>query len=235
MNEIGQIFKTKRQELGLTIEDVNRQIYVPVSYIKAVEEGDMSKFPAEVYYTGTIRRYGLLLGLNTDEIISQYKNSKIQAQAVARKIENDKKEFPYIYVVAALALLGGIGILFFGGTKKQGTEETRPAAVVTAAPATTQQVVLQQQAVEEVKKSPLVLAILGTSGSWVRVYADEEKVFEGVVVGGTLKKFGAKNKFSLKIGYVPGITVTLNEKSVNLAVGARQDINEITLTKENLK
>jgi hypothetical protein len=80
-----------------------------------------------------------------------------------------------------------------------------------------------------------MLAILGTSGSWVRVYADEDKVFEGLIVGGTIKKFGAKYKFQLKIGYVQGITVTLNEKSVDIALGARQEINEITLTKDNIK
>jgi cytoskeleton protein RodZ len=234
MNEIGLIFKTKRQELGLTIEDVNRQIYVPIAYIKAVEEGDMSKFPAEVYYTGTVRRYGILLGLNTDEIISQYANSKIKAQAVALKIEKDGKEFPYIYLAAGVALLVGIGILFFGGTKKPQPENAKPVVVVAASEATTQQVVLHQQVVEE-KIHPLMLVITGTTGSWVRLHADDKKVFEGVVVAGVSQKFGAENKFSLKIGYVPGITATLNKKPIDISAGARQDINELTLTKENIK
>jgi len=187
MNEIGLIFKTKRQELGLTIEDVNRQIYVPVSYIKAVEEGDMSKFPAEVYYTGTVRRYGLLLGLNTDELISQYANSKLKAQAVAKEIENDKKEFPFIYLIAALALIAGVCVLFFGGSKKPDTEPSvKPTAVVAASTATTQQVVLRQGAAYAAKEG---IANMQFARARVEALPFEDQFFDAVICCGSLHLF----------------------------------------------
>jgi|GEM_PF-3283576 len=230
MKEIGSIIQARRKELGLTVEDVKRQIYVSSAYIYAIEEGDVSKFPAEVYYTGTLRRYGILLGLNTDELISQYTNSKLKAQAEAIKIENEKKEFSPVYVIAALVLISGVAIIYLS-SKKPHCETLKPVAAIAA----TQQVVLQSKSVEEDSKSPLMLAILGTSGSWVSVYADDEKVFEGLIAGGMLKKFGAKYRFHLKIGYVSGISVTLNNKSVNITTGARQDINEIILTNESIK
>lgn len=78
MNEIGKLLTETRTQHGLDIEQVARETNIARRYLEALENDDYSVFPAEPYVVGFLRNYCDYLGLNPDEIITLYKQIKIQ-------------------------------------------------------------------------------------------------------------------------------------------------------------
>ncbi|MDO8734704.1 MAG: helix-turn-helix domain-containing protein, partial [Elusimicrobiota bacterium] len=75
--DIGSKLREKRQDLGLSVEDVSSRTLINIKYLQAIEENKFSEIPAEVMTMGFIRNYSTVLGLNPDEIISEYKKSNL--------------------------------------------------------------------------------------------------------------------------------------------------------------
>lgn len=78
MNEIGKLLTETRTQHGLDIEQVARETNIARRYLEALENDDYSVFPAEPYVVGFLRNYCDYLGLKPDEIITLYKQIKIQ-------------------------------------------------------------------------------------------------------------------------------------------------------------
>ncbi|MDR1695865.1 MAG: DUF4115 domain-containing protein [Endomicrobium sp.] len=77
MKVIGSILKTKREEEGLSLEQVHKAIKVQEKYLTAMEEGDDKAFSAEVYYKSFLKSYAKYLGLDANTLINQYEVRKI--------------------------------------------------------------------------------------------------------------------------------------------------------------
>lgn len=107
MNEeilkIGNLFKNKRQELNLSIKEVENSTSIRSSYIAAIEEGRVDQFLSSVYVLGFIRQYAIFLGLDIDQIIKDHPN--------ALKLPNEKHDFSY--GIGTLEVRGSMG----GGVK----------------------------------------------------------------------------------------------------------------------
>jgi cytoskeleton protein RodZ len=104
MQEISELLKKRRAERKLTLEEIRTRTRIPISYIEGLESWDPSKFPAEVYLLGTLRRYANFLGLDSAEIVRMYKEWKKpkEPQKTVKQAEEKKKERPFnwIYFVA---------------------------------------------------------------------------------------------------------------------------------------
>ena len=64
--------KEIRKSFGLKIGDVSGATCIYSRYIEAIEEGDFSKIPADVYARGYIRGYANYLGVPFAEAIKEY-------------------------------------------------------------------------------------------------------------------------------------------------------------------
>jgi cytoskeletal protein RodZ len=108
MKDVGILLQKARKSKNLTIDKVNQDTRIPKKYIEAIENGDLSKFPAEVYYTGNLRRYALYLGLNPAEFIEQFQNSKITPAGVTKQQETGeprKLDIQFILVAVGSFLI----------------------------------------------------------------------------------------------------------------------------------
>jgi len=228
--ELGLAFRRKREEKGLSLETVNSDTHTSLRYLRAIENGDFSHFPAEVYLTGSLRRYAHYLGLDPSKLIATYTGFK------AQKIENDKSPadtnkcdhanvvLPLIIIAALLA--AGFLLLRTGNhapaeQNKAPVEEKTPAAAV----------------VVPIAAGPgeLKLEIKSRETSWVKVTSDGTMVFEGVLAPGSARDWTAKNDFTVKTGYAPGIDVKLNGFDIDATKGAQQDVNSISLNWDSIK
>ena len=61
--KIGKVFKERRQLLSLSEFEVASEIFVNVNYIKGIEHGDYSIFPARVFALQYFRKYANFLDL----------------------------------------------------------------------------------------------------------------------------------------------------------------------------
>jgi len=65
--------KEIRESCGLKLEDISRATCICSRYLEAIEEGDFSKIPADVYALGYIRGYANYLGVPLPEAFKEYK------------------------------------------------------------------------------------------------------------------------------------------------------------------
>ena len=64
--KIGKVFKDRRELLSLSESDVASEIFVNVNYIKGIELGDYSIFPARVFALQYFKKYANFLDLKLD-------------------------------------------------------------------------------------------------------------------------------------------------------------------------
>lgn len=76
MKEIGELLYNSREARGLQLDEVACQLKVGRAYLVALEQGDVSQLPEEVYVLGYLRGYARILGLNSEEIVSRFKQDK---------------------------------------------------------------------------------------------------------------------------------------------------------------
>ncbi|MBN2351099.1 MAG: helix-turn-helix domain-containing protein [Spirochaetales bacterium] len=107
MESFGEKLRATRENLGYSIEQIARDTHIAKRYLIALESEDFSIFPGETYLKGFLQNYAEYLGLDTDEMISIYKNMKIQEQPIPLDQLLDQKT-PGRKVPAVLAVTGGV-------------------------------------------------------------------------------------------------------------------------------
>ncbi len=135
MESIGEKLRAAREKNNFTIEQVARDTHVAKRFLKALEDEDFSVFPGETYAMGFLRNYAEYLGLNAEELVSLYRNLKIQEQPLpmSELLEAGSKvnlRLVVIIAAAALVVLGGGTLLLFKvlGSRQPGvkTQVTQP-------------------------------------------------------------------------------------------------------------
>ena len=74
--KIGKVFQDRRELLSLSESEVAAQLFINVNYIKGIEHGDYSIFPARVFALQYFRKYAkyLNLKLNFFDIYNSQQN-----------------------------------------------------------------------------------------------------------------------------------------------------------------
>jgi len=85
--QIGELFKAKRQEMNLSLKEVENATSIRMLYLKAIEEGNVDRLLSQVYTLGFIRQYASFLGLDGEKIIKQNPKAFVPS--------NEKQEFDY--------------------------------------------------------------------------------------------------------------------------------------------
>ncbi|MEA5001433.1 MAG: DUF4115 domain-containing protein [Endomicrobiaceae bacterium] len=99
---------------------------------------------------------------------------------------------------------------------------TQTAVAVSSSPS-----VQQAAAAPKTKKTLLVSAVKNT---WVKITADNKKIYEETLYAGKQYKAVAYDNFEVKIGNVDGVELYYNDKRIDISAGASQNkVNTITL------
>lgn len=69
----GDDLRSRREERGWTLLDVQRHIHVPLQHLQAIETGNIEALPVETYAVGFINSYCQLLELSPEPYIVQYR------------------------------------------------------------------------------------------------------------------------------------------------------------------
>lgn len=103
LKNIGELFKSKRQEMNLSIKEVENSTSIRSGYLQAIEEGSGEKHLSPVYILGFIRQYAIFLNLDIEQIAKDH--------PTAFKSADEKHEFSY--GIGTLEVRGSMG----GGVK----------------------------------------------------------------------------------------------------------------------
>lgn len=84
---LGEILKKTRLSQGIKLEKVASDLKIRITNLKALEEEDFARFPAEVYTMGYIRAYALYLGLDPEPLIKEFKDRMATITSATEKAE----------------------------------------------------------------------------------------------------------------------------------------------------
>ena len=108
MQDIGNVLEKARNEKQIGLEQASRETNIARRYLEALETGMYEVFPGEPYVIGFLRNYAEYLGLNPNECVTLYKQTKIQETAVP-----PEKLIPQRQFTVPRGVFIGAGILVF--------------------------------------------------------------------------------------------------------------------------
>lgn len=85
---VGECFKAKREELGVTIHDLAAKLRIKPDYLESLENNDYDKLPPAVYIKGFIRSYAEFAGFDAEKMVNMFKREMAVRNNV-KKISDD--------------------------------------------------------------------------------------------------------------------------------------------------
>jgi cytoskeletal protein RodZ len=75
MESVGEFFRQVRETKGLTVDEVSSKTRIRTDFVKALEDGNFSKLPDQVFARGFVRSYARSLGLDEEDAIQRFAKS----------------------------------------------------------------------------------------------------------------------------------------------------------------
>lgn len=69
---IGDFLKKKRLERNISLKEVENATSIRISYLQAIEGGELNKLISPIYAQGFVRQYATFLGLDGDQLIRDH-------------------------------------------------------------------------------------------------------------------------------------------------------------------
>lgn len=89
MNEISEVMRSTREASGISVEEVSKDLEIPVLVLEQIEEGNIGAFKDIFLLKEYISDYAKYLGLNAEEVIDQFNEYMFE---VTSKIPMDEIE-----------------------------------------------------------------------------------------------------------------------------------------------
>jgi cytoskeletal protein RodZ len=86
LKKLGGVLRAKREEMNLTLKEVENSISIRTVYLQAIEEGRVGHIISNAYALGFIRQYASLLGVDGDKLLKEYSEGSLIPE---------KQEFSY--------------------------------------------------------------------------------------------------------------------------------------------
>jgi len=85
--KMGDSFRHKREEMSLSLKEVENATSIRILYLQAIEEGRVQQFLSNVYALGFIRQYANFLGFDQEKLNKEYPE--------AFRLPAEKQDFAY--------------------------------------------------------------------------------------------------------------------------------------------
>ena len=72
MKQVGETLKHRRNEMNLSLKEAENATSIRLTYLQAIEEGEMNKLISPVYAQGFIKQYASFLGIDGDQIVKDF-------------------------------------------------------------------------------------------------------------------------------------------------------------------
>ena len=114
----GESWKTRREAMGKTIEDVGLALHIGQRYLRGIEEGNYDGWPEKVFSAGFIRSYAKYLSVDPVPVLAEYEGTQGKAadeeepapaprpEWLERERERGSRKTTYIFAAGVVLLLG---------------------------------------------------------------------------------------------------------------------------------
>jgi len=87
IKKMGEQFRSKREEMSLSLKEVENATSIRMMYLQAIEEGRVAQFLSNAYALGFIRQYAGFLGFDAEKLTREFPD--------AFRLPPEKQDFAY--------------------------------------------------------------------------------------------------------------------------------------------
>ncbi len=98
INDISEVLKSTREMSGLTLEEVSKDLEIPVLSLEQIEDGNIGSFKDIFVLKDYLESYAKYLGLDYENVIDEFneymfeKTSKIPMEEIEKAVKEKEKE-----------------------------------------------------------------------------------------------------------------------------------------------
>lgn len=98
MKEIGTIFKEKREEIGIKVEEAANDMEITVAQLENLEDGNVNAFKDIFFLKELIKKYAVYLNVDKDEVLDEFNDfvfnftSRIPVEEIEQKVKEIEKQ-----------------------------------------------------------------------------------------------------------------------------------------------
>jgi len=234
---IGEKLKNKREEKGISIEEIQKRTKIRTKYLKAIEENDFKVIPGNVYVKAFIKEYARQIEIDEKELINEYQNivnvknikevKEIKKDEEKSQENNIKKVYKYIIIAVSITVLIistlYIAKILFKNNNEIEKNEDLVESVVTSKNKDEYNNINNN--IDNIVKDETnnKITIIAEDKSWIKVTEDGKEVLQDFINPGDNKDFTIDNNLEVKIGNAAGIKI----KAGNKIIGPFGDEGEV--------
>lgn len=124
MESLGQHLKKRREEKGISLEDISRVTKINLSYLKDMEEERFDQLPAPIFTVGFLKQYAQCIGLDPEDVVLRYRLA-VEKDTGFRREDSQEKSWvgrrrSFWVVAGCVCGLVLLWIFLYPGTKNGG-------------------------------------------------------------------------------------------------------------------
>jgi cytoskeletal protein RodZ len=167
----GQALAARREERGLSIEQVAAATRIGAGHLRALEADDIGRIAAPVYARGYLRTYAMYLGLDPDALTADLPSRPQPALDVKLGVTEPRPHVVITTPAIAAALVVLLAGAFAGYAWRQVTAERR-AGQVLSSPSPLITPAATPVASPAVQARPIVVGVRVTDTVWINATVD---------------------------------------------------------------
>lgn len=262
--KFGALLKAERENKGIKLEDMAEQLKISQDNLEAIEKGEVSELPSDLYTNLFTKSYAEALGIDytrTMEAIEEdigpakpeAKNGKAAPKTEVKATEQESEEAPAkennkLYKNLAF-LFGGLLIIFlaFLGFNKFFLSGSETIANPNDAEATAEAAKVERSISEEdlagydwdkaeyVPDQKIKIRFLPKDQSWATVIADGDTAIYRTLNAGRIYEVEADYRLLVSVGIPSVVDIELNGKKIDLVNPETRRISRVDINQMNLK
>jgi len=234
LQTVGEILRTERLKRGLSIKNVESAISIRALYLDAIEEGNYSIIPGEVYLKGFIRNYATFLELNSQQIMKVYRESQERNQADSPAV-TPVETIPappasssggiIKWFAIAIVVAGVVAGAVWWSSESQ-TPVAQPPSATSHPETASQQPASPSQSQSAVPDQPTAnvsLTAIYHAQCWTKIVADDKEIYEGIPKSGDSLTWEATTKLIAKFGDAGAVELVYNGRPMG-KLGGNGDV-----------
>ena len=258
MGELGDLLRQSREQLGLTLDDIQASTHIQSSYLQALEEECFGDLPNLVVRRGFLRNYASVLNLDPNYVLDLHDgHDQHTASSSGPTMSEDGIRFKSISMarparispdlligLLLIATLVGVVVAVFYVYQDSllplllEPDTTPPAATADAAfilptptPAPTRTPTPTTTPIP-LYYTGVTVELLITDESWVQVLVDDVKAFEGILQVGEQRHWTGTRQVAVRVGNAGGVEAIVNGESLGAMGESAQVIDQVWVKME---
>ena len=222
----GKIFMNKRNEIGLSLEEIKETLGINKDYIIAIESGDYHVFPSEFFARAYFKKYKEFLGIDASfpVLYKDIAKKRIVKRSSFIHIKTiDRRSLSLITLVSIFSISFLLIINFFSFSNNSNPEEINEFEVSNA---NFNSIEMQIKKNNKLKEPKILLSnklILNFSDEcWIEIYENNEILETKLFFSGDIYEKVIEQPFKIVVGDYEALKGSYNNKEIDFLVNANR-------------